>query len=621
MMLHTVFAEDHLRLSTNFEAADYFSGAMFDVVATSNIMLTEIGFHTSATTTIDVSLYTRVGTYVDNEMDESMWTFVETKNVDGNGGGSSSPFPLDDPIMMLKGEKRAFYISTVAGPFIRGSKVSDLNAGSEAYANDDVVVEVGAGKRRGWSGRLKTATFDGEFKYDLLFFPTTSPTESPTMSPTTLPSSVPSSQPSELPSNFPSISVQPSPSPTNFPSTTPTSLPTPTPSTEPSTVPTISQQPSESPSDVPSYQPSESAEPSSTPTTSPSGNPSASPSSHPSVDLAELTIRTYEFNAVKDTYIEMGSNNSHGNDAELFVDGDPKRVTLIKFDISSLNGGTEDAPITVYDVKLKLHALRDSVSGGSVSVYYSLDFDEEDANWESDGSWADLTETYHVGDLGEVSTENPTVTIDMLDAFRKKLPTTFSIRITSDSSDGVSYRSREGVNGVANEKKGPKAIFSFAYEPASHAKLAGVCIILSLSDILYLISCHLTTSSLLFYSSLSLSFTSLDTFGTDSPTQSPTITKTWPDNPVPSSTTNRYFNYDPSDQDNGPERWGAKRSFHFNHLDNLRTSQSNKCKGGSRQSPRDVCSSGTKHSCWETHQIRRNSVSVLRNMLCVEFLV
>ena len=68
---------------------------------------------------------------------------------------------------------------------------------------------------------------------------------------------------------------------------------------------------------------------------------------------------------------------------------------LIKFDISSLNGGTEDAPITVYDVKLKLHALRDSVSGGSVSVYYSLDFDEEDANWESDGSWADLTETYH----------------------------------------------------------------------------------------------------------------------------------------------------------------------------------------------------------------------------------
>jgi len=121
---------------------------------------------------------------------------------------------------------------------------------------------------------------------------------------------------------------------------------------------------------------------------------------------------------------------------------------------------------------------------------------------------------------------------------------------------------------------------------------------------------------------LSLSFTSLDTFGTDEPTQSPTITKTWPDNPVPSSTTNRYFNYDPSDQNNGPERWGAKRSFDFDHLGNLRTSQSNKCKGGSRQSPRDVCSSGTKHSCWETHQIRRNSVSVvLRNMLCVEFLV
>lgn len=449
-MPHTVFAEDHLRLSTNFEAADHFSGAMFDVVATSNMMLTEIGFHTSATTTIDVSLYTREGTYVDNEMDESMWTFVETKNVDGNGGGSSSPFPLDDPIMMLKGEKRAFYISTNAGPFIRGSTVSDLNAGSQAYGNDDVIVEVGAGKRRGWSGSFKTAIFDGELQYDLVFFPSASPTESPTMSPT------------------------------DFPSTTPTFLPTPTPSTEPSPFPTISQQPSESPSDVPSYQPSESAKPSQTPTTSPSGNPSASPSSHPSVDLDELTIRTYEFNAVKDTYIEMGSSNTHGNDAELFVDGDPKRVTLIKFDISSLNGGTEDAPITVYDVKLQLHALRDSVSGGSVSVYYSLDFDE-DANWESDGSWADLTETYQVGDLGLVSKENPTVTIDMLDAFRKKLPTSFSIRITSDSSDGVSYRSREGVNGVANEKKGPKAIFSFAYEPASHEKLAGVCSILSLS--------------------------------------------------------------------------------------------------------------------------------------------
>jgi hypothetical protein len=287
-----------------------------------------------------------------------------------------------------------------------------------------------------------------------------------------------------------------------------------------------------------------------------------------------LTIRTNVFKAVKDTYIEMGSNRTFGDDAALFVDGNPNHVTLIKFDISSLNGGTDEEPLTVYGAKLRLHALRDSEFGGSVSIYYNLDFDEEGANWDSDWNWADLTETYHVGDFGKVS-EGKSYTLDILDAFRKKpLPPTFSIRITSDSNDGVRYRSREGKNGVSKEEFGPKVIFDFAYEPSTHAKLA-------------------------------------ETFGTDSPTQAPTTEKRWENNPMPTDPPSRYFNYDPSSE-YGPDGWRRRKgTTDLDVWQGLRTDHTtNRCGSGTRQSPRDLCGHSTKTSCYEDHQIRRPSVSI-----------
>ena len=287
-----------------------------------------------------------------------------------------------------------------------------------------------------------------------------------------------------------------------------------------------------------------------------------------------LTVRTSEFEAVEDTYVEMGSNVTFGNSSELAVAGNPERITLIKFDISALNGGTDEEPATVFDAKLRLRSLRDRDFGGSVSVYYDLDFDEQSADWDSDGE-APLSESYYVGDIGKVS-ENEDYILDIKNAFRKKpLPSTFSIRITSDS-EGVRYRSREGPNGVSLERFGPKAIFSFAYEPTTHTLLA-------------------------------------DKFGTDSPTLSPTITTTWIDNDIPTDPSEYYFNYDPN-SDYGPPNWSkVKGRGDFDSFQNLKTDigrNSYKCDSGVRQSPRDVCDGQYKTGCEEFHQMRRSSVSI-----------
>ncbi len=273
----------------------------------------------------------------------------------------------------------------------------------------------------------------------------------------------------------------------------------------------------------------------------------------------------------------MGSNETFGSSESLRVDGDPQVVTLIKFDISDMNGGTDEEPLSVHGATLKLNALTGSDFGGSVEVYYNLDWDEENANEDSDGNWDGLTETYHVGKFGAIARDK-VYTLDIFDAFRKKpLPQTFSIRITSDSEDGVDYISREG-----SKSKAPSVIFDIAYDTYTQNKLA-------------------------------------ETFGTDQPTQSPTITKTWEDNPVPTNPPSRYFNYDPT-SDYGPELWKNTRgTTDLRIWQNLRTDRTTmKCKNGTRQSPRDVCHD-TKSWCHEQHEIRRGTVSSIIHF-CVTFI-
>ena len=263
----------------------------------------------------------------------------------------------------------------------------------------------------------------------------------------------------------------------------------------------------------------------------------------------------------------MGSNETFGDLTSLRVDGDPQIVTLLKFDISSMNGGTDEEPLSVHGATLKLNAVTGSEFGGSVSVYYNLDFDEEGANEDSDGNWNGLTETYHVGQFGKI-VRDKSYTLDIIEAFRKKpLPQTFSIRITSDSDDGVDYMSREGSN-----SKAPRVIFDIAFDARTQSKLA-------------------------------------EEFGTDGPTQSPTITKTWEDNPVPTNPPSRYFNYDPTSEF-GPDLWkNVRATKDLTPWRNLRTDRTTmKCKNGTRQSPRDVCRD-TKSYCHEKHEIRRGTVS------------
>ena len=138
------------KLATPLSGGDFFSGIMFDVVATHDMELKGIAFHTSATTSIDMSVYTRKGSYEGSELDESEWTLIGTKDIIGLGGGTPTPYPFDSPVMLLEGENRAFYLATTTGPFLRASQTSETGvvAGDEAYSNDDIILKVGVGKKQ-----------------------------------------------------------------------------------------------------------------------------------------------------------------------------------------------------------------------------------------------------------------------------------------------------------------------------------------------------------------------------------------------------------------------------------------------------------------------------------------
>jgi hypothetical protein len=140
------------------------------------------------------------------------------------------------------------------------------------------------------------------------------------------------------------------------------------------------------------------------------------------------------FLPVEDAYIASGSPTiNYGTVTSLQVDNSPIKHFLLKFVVSGLNGKQ------VTSVKLRLYNLDPSGKGGD---FYTV----------SDNSWQEGTVTWNnapaaqinlLGSLGSVSANN-WYEIDLTSLIAGD--GTYSLRISSTSSDGADYSSREGAN-------------------------------------------------------------------------------------------------------------------------------------------------------------------------------
>jgi hypothetical protein len=172
-------------LETTYESSASYAGAMFDVRARNNVMISSIAFNTFRTDYVKVQLYTREGRYGGFEDDLSGWTPLADVAIKGRGLGNPTTIPEGafEPVPIRRGETRSFYV-TADGPDLRVAR--GRSEGEPFAVNSDIVISVGVGKRypidegtgspRVWNGSIRYHVVDD--------VPTPTPTDEPTSRPT-----------------------------------------------------------------------------------------------------------------------------------------------------------------------------------------------------------------------------------------------------------------------------------------------------------------------------------------------------------------------------------------------------------------------------------------------------
>mmetsp|Transcript_12583 Transcript_12583/g.25072 ORF Transcript_12583/g.25072 Transcript_12583/m.25072 type:complete len:976 (-) Transcript_12583:114-3041(-) len=279
-------------------------------------------------------------------------------------------------------------------------------------------------------------------------------TGNPTRQPTNMPSPKPSSPPSKAPSKRPTqkpTTLAPSKSPTIKPSKSPTQKPT-------------TPVPSSSPTKTPSTQPiveSPTLNPSSSPSRSPTPPPSSLPTTRAPVYAHPSLSYTIKMRAAQDTYIDASSMwENFGTSSRLRVDGSPERRAFIGFDTSHLTnrvarhekplGNDEPRKLTemqVLEATLRLFSVDD---GGGGSVYFlpnTKQWDETLVTATSLGNGVNAAGGFQVASFGDVAAYR-WQEIDVTEAFTGGARDFTTFAMTSESSDGVSFASRERAAGM-----------------------------------------------------------------------------------------------------------------------------------------------------------------------------
>lgn len=98
-------------LTTTFDGGNANRGIMFDMLATNAIRITgfQVGFDSA--TTANIKLYSKPGTHVGSESDQSAWTDFGAQSLTADlAEGPGDYYQISKPILVGSGERRALYI-------------------------------------------------------------------------------------------------------------------------------------------------------------------------------------------------------------------------------------------------------------------------------------------------------------------------------------------------------------------------------------------------------------------------------------------------------------------------------------------------------------------------------
>ena len=164
--------------------------------------------------------------------------------------------------------------------------------------------------------------------------------------------------------------------------------------------------------------------------------------------ITPLSPTILTFIPTADAYIQSASaTTNYGSDIGLFTDNSPVKNFLLKFNVSGVNART------ITSAKLRLFNVDASGKGGDFYRVSNNTWQESTVNWNN----APAADTTLLASLGPVSVNN------WYEINLASLVTgdgTYSLRVSSTSSDGADYSSKEGSNPpqlVINIQSGPTA--------------------------------------------------------------------------------------------------------------------------------------------------------------------
>lgn len=279
--------------------------------------------------------------------------------------------------------------------------------------------------------------------------PTVTPTAMPTNTPTNTPA--PTSTPTHTPTNTPTNTPLATPTPTATPSDTPTATPTNTPTKTPSPTSTPTHTPTSTPTNTPLATSTPTATPTSTPTNTPpptatatataTNTPTNTPTdtplpaaTHTPTPVPTSAGDTLTFVPVDDATVLLASPNANfGQVAELETDNSPVKNFLVKFEVAGVGQRF------ISSATLRLYNTNASGAGGNFHEVLDSTWQEETITWnnaptEEPEVFASLGAT-SIGQWEEVNLTS----IVSGDG-------TVSLRVTSHTSDGADYSSKEGGN-------------------------------------------------------------------------------------------------------------------------------------------------------------------------------
>ena len=153
------------------------------------------------------------------------------------------------------------------------------------------------------------------------------------------------------------------------------------------------------------------------------------------VERADAATKTVTFAPVADAYVSASTpNTSYGATTQINADGDPAKISYLRFDVSGLPSGS-----TVISAKLRLYVNNETPDGPGVRNI-NTGWEENAVTWNTRPS---INETAIVGDLGAI-TLGSWVEMDVTPMITGN--GAFNIALTQPHSDGSGFHSREGAN-------------------------------------------------------------------------------------------------------------------------------------------------------------------------------